>query len=277
MSARAIDLTGFAPASLRDQAAPQLLWVDLAETVIDDAYQRGLTPNGRRHIQRMADDWDWKKYQPILVAPTTGGRFAIVDGQHRAHAAALVGLGKLPAMSVAMTTSEQAAGFAAVNRDRIKLGLPNIYRAELAAGAAWAVEACRAVTAAGCTLLPYAPSAAMRRPGDVTAHALIRAMVDNGEAEAVTAGLRAIRSSIQGSAGTDAYDGRILKAWIPVIAENQRFMSLPLSALFDAFDWEGEFDTARVRAKVSGGSPRALVMDRLRASFREAMAERNAA
>jgi len=270
MGLRQIDIAGFVPATLRDQPAPQLVWAEIADLVIDDRYQRGLTPNGRRHIQRIADGWDWKKYQPILVAPTPEGGLAIVDGQHRAHAAVLVGLTRIPAMTVAMTPAEQASGFAAVNRDRIKLGLPNIFRAELAAGTEWAVAAEHAVSAAGCVLLSYAPNAAMRRPGDVTAHSLIRAMIEAGEGEAVTAGLRAIRSSVQGSAGTDAYDGRILRVWLPLIAENQRHMRLPLAAIFDEIDWEGEFDAARARNRVGGPPTRQAVTDTVRQMLRAA-------
>lgn len=265
---RKIDIAGFVPATLRDQPAPQLIWAEVADLVIDDNYQRTLTRQGRQHIQRIADGWDWTKFQPILVAPTPDGGLAIVDGQHRAHAAALVGLTTIPAMTVAMTPAEQASGFAAVNRDRIGLGLSNIYRAELAAGTEWAVAAERAVSAAGCVLLTYHPSASLRRPGDVTAHSLIRAMIEAGEGEAVTAGLRAIRDSVQGSAGTDAYDGRIIKAWLPLIAENQRYMRLPLAAIFDHVDWEGEFDAAKARARIGGPPARTAVMDRVRAHLR---------
>ncbi len=271
MAFREIETTRFAAAPLRDQPAPSLAWVSLAELIIDDRYQRSLTTAGRRHIQRIADGWDWKKYQPILVAPTADGRLAVVDGQHRAHAAAVVGLEKIPAMTVAMTPQEQAEGFAAVNRDRIRLDAPSIYRAELAAQADWAMRAFAAVDAAGCTLLTYNPSSLTRKPGQVTAHGLIRKMVEAGEDIAVTTGLAAIRRSVSG--GTDrAYEGAILKIWLPLLATNQTFLRLPLQKIFDEIDWEGEADLAKQRARVTGTAASEHLRQRVLQTLRDGRA-----
>lgn len=258
MTLAAIDLTGFKRAHLRDQPQPMLIWASLDQLVIDRRYQRGLTAKGRGAIQRIANDWDWTKYQPILVAPAEGGRMAVVDGQHRAHAAALVGLEAIPAMTVPMTPKQQAAGFAAVNRDRVGINLNQIYRAELAAGTGWAVRARDAVAEGGCELATAHPSAINRQPRVIYGISLIRRMVEHGEAAAVTAGLRAITQSDQRD-DLAAYANQVLTPWLGALAQNQRFLSLDLPSHFDAFDILTMLDEARIKARQTGQNSRQIV------------------
>jgi len=262
MTMDAIDLTGFKRADLRDQPLPMLIWAQIDQLVIDRRYQRSLTGKGRGAIQRIADAWDWTKYQPILIAPAEGGKMAVVDGQHRAHAAALVGLEKLPAMTVPMTPQQQAAGLAAVNRDRISISVNQIYRAELAAGTGWAIACRDAVTAADCTLATSNPSSATKKPGVIYGVSLIRRMVTNGEAVAVTTGLRAVRTSQQRNA-VEAYSGAVLTPWLTAIARHQRFLRLDLASHFDAFDIPSMLDAARITARQTGSSARAIVTDEI--------------
>lgn len=263
-----IDLTGFKTAELADQPQPMLIWAALADLVIDRRYQRDITRNGRMAIQRIADNFDWRKYQPILVAPTDGGKLAVVDGQHRAHAAALCGIQKLPAMTVPMTLAEQAAGFAAINRDRITMNAPTIYRAELAAGTEWAIESKVAVEAAGCTLATSNPSHRHKTPGKVYATNLIRKMVQNGEAAAVTAGLRAICES-EGGDQIESYGGPVLGVWLPAIAINQRFMALDLPAIFDGLDILTLIDEARSQARRTKEAAKSIVLRQIVARLTE--------
>jgi hypothetical protein len=280
MSFRALDIAGYTPCAIADQPAPVMDWVELDRCVIDGRYQRDITPAGRRAIQRIAEGWSWSKYQPILCAATADGRFAIVDGQHRAHAALVAGLGRLPALIVPMTPVQQAAAFGAVNRDRVKLSPAAIYKAQLAAGDEGAFAAAAAVEAAGCRLMTYNPSAAERRPGDVFAYGLIQRMVAEGEGAAVTVGLRAIRESAVGNAARDdnynthlrVYDSAILSVWLPALASNQRFLRLPdLAGLFGDIDWDGEFETARAWARRNGGAVRPNVARRVEAILRAAV------
>ncbi len=278
MTFRALDTESFTPAALADQPAPTLLWVPLAELVIDERYQRELTRPGRRLIQRIADGWDWTKYQPILIAATPDGRHAVVDGQHRAHAAAVVGLEALPAMVVPMTPAQQAAAFTAVNSDRVRLDRSATYRAQLAAGDPVALAAEAAVAAAGCRLMTTIPTAAKRSPGEVYTHALILRMVAQGEAAAVTAGLQAIRASEVGGERNDSYgyalrvyDQKTLICWLPVLATNQLFLTLPLADLFDTIDWDEEYDRAAGWSRRDGRPVRGYVVERVTALLRAAL------
>lgn len=273
-----IDLSGYRPATLRDQPGPMLVWAKIEDLVIDRTYQRTITSSGRRAIQRIADEFDWTKFEPILVAPVENGKLAVVDGQHRAHAAALAGLAQIPAMSVPMTRIQQASGFAAINRDRIRLSGWQIYRAELAAGTEWAVACRDAVEAAGCTLATYNPTAAHRKPRVVYAIGLIRRMVENGEGEAVTAGLAAIRESQAGDDEGDDYNlpawsGPTLGVWLPAIAANQRFLRLDLASVFDRIEFEALMDRARVLSRARGTPARQIAQEEVKEILRDAMKE----
>ncbi|MBF9042977.1 ParB N-terminal domain-containing protein [Rhodobacterales bacterium HKCCE4037] len=257
-----IDLTGYRPAELRDQVQPMLIWAKVADLVIDRSYQRAITSAGKRAIQKIADEFDWTKFEPILVAPSAGGRLAVVDGQHRAHGAALAGIEEVPAMSVPMTPQQQASGFAAVNRDRIRMSLHQIYRAELAGGSAWARECHDAVEAAGCKLASSNTSTGQKKPRIIYAIGLIKRMVANGEGLAVTAGLAGIAASGQGCA-VSAYDGRILNIWLPALARNQRLLTIDLAAAFDVIDIEGIHEAALQRTRLGGPPARRATQDRV--------------
>ena len=277
---RQIDIQGFTPAQLSDQPAPQLMTVSLDALVIDTRYQRMLTGKGRSSIQRIADGWDWTKYQPISIAPTTDGRFAVVDGQHRAHAAAVVGLETLPAYVVPMTPQQQAEAFTAVNTARVRIPAPALFKARLAAGEPGALAEAAAVEAAGCKLMTYNPRASQRRVGEVFAYALIQSMVANGEGEVVTLGLRAIRQSEQGKAAPDArgdcvrvYDGPVLKVWLPALASSQLFLRLNLTEVFDSIDWDDVRERARLQARNSGGSTAGHAITIIKSILRENLNE----
>jgi len=283
MTFRAIDVAGFHPATVADQQRPTLLWVPVADLVIDERYQRALTAPGRRMIQRIADGWDWRLYQPILIASTGDGRHAVVDGQHRAHAAKLAGLDALPAMVVPMTPVEQARAFVGVNRDRIKLHASAVFRAQLAAGEPVAVEADRLVTQAGCRLMTFMRSSATRKVGEIYTHRLILGMVERGEGAAVVAGLRAMRDSEAGQVAQDAapglrvYDESVLKPWLTALATSNRFLSLPLVDLFDGIEWEGEIEASRRWCRTNGGAARVELTARVVRCLRAALDARVAA
>lgn len=268
MTLSPIDLTGFTPASPADQPQPLLQWVDVAELLIDRRYQRDVTGPGRRAIQRIANGFDWRKFGAVMCAPAEGGGLALVDGQHRAHAAALCGIARIPAVIVPMTMAQQAAGFAAINRDKITVDHNAVLRAELAAGTPWAVEAARAVSAAGCEIGTFTPGLASRKPGRVFAPTLLRKMIEAGEAEAVTAGLRAIRDSVQGSE-IDMWQAGLLRVWLSAIAANQRFLRLPLADILDEIDWEDLRNHARAWTRQNGGSAPALMIERVTAILKD--------
>lgn len=189
---RTIDLAGMTPVEPVSQPAPQLMWIAVADLVIDDRYQRPLNAGNIAAIRRIATDFRWARFSPVLVAPVPGGRYALIDGQHRAHAAALCGIESIPAMVVLVAPEEQALAFIQINTSQIRVGSHNLLRAALSAGEPWAIECRDRVAAAGCRLMTANWSQNSKKPGMIFCVDAIRRLVDAGHGAAVTTGLDAL-------------------------------------------------------------------------------------
>lgn len=76
--------------------APILNWLEIDKLVVDSTYQREIGRRGAANVYQIAENFDWSKFAPVIVAPIEGGKFAIVDGQHRTTAAMLRGQQEVP-------------------------------------------------------------------------------------------------------------------------------------------------------------------------------------
>lgn len=229
MTFRPIDVSHLPPVPLRDQPAPVVLFLALADLVIDDRYQRPLGPANWVAIKRIAAAFDWARFAPLVVAPVEGGRFAVVDGQHRAHAAAVCGIKQVPAMVALIAPAQQAAAFIGINGSAIRVSGHQMYRAGLVAGEGWAVAACDAVAAGGCVLMTRNNvRQADKQPGEVYAIGLIRGLMDRGGAAAVTAGLRALRAVDEGRR-VELYADIVLSPWLSALASDPTLLRLDLA------------------------------------------------
>jgi hypothetical protein len=137
-------------------APPTLEWVSLDRLHIDDRYQRAIADSkpAQALINRIARDWDWRLFQPLSVARRAAGELFVIDGQHRLAAATLRGdLPHLPCVIAAFAgVEDEAAAFAAMNRQRRAMSKLETYRAEIAAGDTQAVLAMRLIEQAGLSL-----------------------------------------------------------------------------------------------------------------------------
>lgn len=227
---RHIDVSAVDPVTPADQPAPMLDWVPIAKIVIDDEYQRELKPNNWAAIKRIAADFHWSRFSPVLLAPIEGGLYACIDGQHRTHAAAICGFDRVPAMITTVPRSEQARAFVHVNGSQIRVSGHQVYRAALAAREPWAVACRDAVEHAGCKLMTNnATLAKDKKPGEVFCIALIRKLVEAGKAEAVTAGLRALR--IYEPEKVALYADYVLTPWLTAVASDPQFVHADLIAV----------------------------------------------
>jgi hypothetical protein len=195
---RPVEAKGSRPLSVDPGVAPMLQWLKIADLVVDEDYQRDLKPGNWNAIRRIADRFKWSRFSPVFVAPVEGGKYAIIDGQHRTHAAAICGFAEVPCQIVQMTVAEQAASFAAVNGLVTKVTGGQIYKAALAANEPWATECFAAVSAAGCSLMVQNKTTQDKQPGEVFALALIKQHVRAGNAAMVTFALDALRRSDSG-------------------------------------------------------------------------------
>lgn len=218
MSYRAIEVSHLPPVLPADQAAPMLCWIKIADLVIDDRYQRPLTPTNWIAIRRIAEAFRWGRFTPVLVSPIEDGRYAVIDGQHRCHAAALCGFASVPCMVVHLAQAEQASSFAWVNSNVTRISPHHLYRAGLAAGEGWAERCCHAVEQAGCALATSHPSAKDRKAKVVYCIGMVRSLVKVGHAEALRAGLAAI-AAYDATGRVALYSEYVLKPWIQAIAE----------------------------------------------------------
>jgi hypothetical protein len=82
-------------------------------------------------VKLIAENFDWSKFAPVIVAPVEAGRFAIVDGQHRTTAAVLRGQKTVPCQIVQADRAKQAEAFAAVNGNVTKTNAQQLFHARL--------------------------------------------------------------------------------------------------------------------------------------------------
>jgi hypothetical protein len=199
MSYRAVDIGARDVATSPDQSMPVLGWLAIDDLVVDEDYQRPLTQLAWRQINKIAEAFDWAFFLPVLVAPAAlEGKYSIIDGQHRTHAAKLAGFLRVPAQIVDLDEVGQARAFAAVNGIVTAVTPGHIYRAGLRAGETWALATQAAVVNAGVRLIPYRPSSLKAVPGDVSCVAFISGHVRSGRGAVVTLMLDAIKRSRAG-------------------------------------------------------------------------------
>ncbi|WP_211299478.1 DUF6551 family protein [Pukyongiella litopenaei] len=220
MSLRKVDVSGLEPVSGGVKGAfPLLDFVDIDALVIDGSYQRGIERRGRKNIQKIASQFDWSKFSPLVVSRRPGGQFAIIDGQHRAHAAALRGVIEVPALIVELDAQQEAAAFSEINGTVTALTPNQIYKAALAGFESWAVECDAVVAKAGCRLMPYNKNAASKAPGEVFCVTLVRKYVEAGNAPYLFAVLAGIKASFVADQ-VSYYNSFGLSALVPAATMN---------------------------------------------------------
>lgn len=183
------------PPAVTPGPAPMLDWLPIAKLVIDDDYQRSLGDGNWRAIRKIADNFSWSKFAPVLVAPIEGGVFAVIDGQHRAHAAQICGFERVPCQITQMDRAEQASAFAAVNGNVVKVSTWQVFRAALVAGEAWALDIRDCAAAAGCQVMTNNKTAAHKAPGEIYSIAAFGEVVTRFGAGRVTAALKMIKAA----------------------------------------------------------------------------------
>jgi hypothetical protein len=165
---------------------PELAWVEIDRLRVDDSYQRPIIARGRKTIAAIVANFSWAKFSPLILAPVPGSEtFAIIDGQHRATAALILGYRKVPASICQVPAKDQARIFAAVNGTVTPMSMLALFKAAKLAGEAWALEVETACRMAGLTPLTYPVSAANMKPFQTMAVGTLRKYVARHGAEAV--------------------------------------------------------------------------------------------
>ena len=166
---------------------PELTWILPSELLVDEVYQRDLSPASHKLIRRIVEGWDWRRFKPPVVAWTTDG-LEVIDGQHTAIAAAThPAIDSIPVVLVeAVEQVDRAQAFLGHNRDRIAITAPQMHAAAAAAGDEDAIKVNRICEAAGVKVLRMPPARAVYPPRTTIAvNAVTVVAVMEEEADAI--------------------------------------------------------------------------------------------
>lgn len=173
-------------------AAPMLQWIDIEKLMVDDAYQRPIRGDGRRNVAKIAKNFRWSRFAPVVVSPIEGDRYAIVDGQHRTTAALIAGLKQVPCQIIVASPTEQAAAFAAINGNVTRMHRMALHRAAAAAGDPAALAINAVARKAGVVVLAYPKSELNQEPGETMAVGTIGQCIKTYGEAIVTLALRCV-------------------------------------------------------------------------------------
>jgi hypothetical protein len=183
--------------------APIQQWIKIDRLVVDTDYQREIGRRGATNVIQIAEHFDWSKFAPVIVAPVEGGRFAIVDGQHRTTAAMLRAIEEVPCHVVQADRAKQAAAYAAVNGNITKTTAQQLYHARLSASDPEALEISKICSSADVEVLRRNVSQSEMKVGQTQAiSALVRCAKLYGRDTLITA-LQCITQTSDGNAGSE--------------------------------------------------------------------------
>lgn len=222
---------------------PDMAWIDLDQLVIDGDFQRPLAKANWTAIAKIAAAFSWAHFTPVIVAPVGDGRFSVIDGQHRCHAARLCKISAVPCMIVDLTVAQQAAAFTAINAQVTAVSGFHIYRAGLVAREPWAIACEQVCKDADARLMTYHASAAAKKGGELYCVTLIRRHVEAGRGGLVTHGLRAIWSSASAQDHRIWSEG-ILAPWLITLQMQPRAQQRDLGPFL------AQHDLLRIERKV---------------------------
>ena len=166
---------------------PELTWILPSELLVDEVYQRDLSPASHKLIRRIVEGWDWRRFKPPVVAWTADG-LEVIDGQHTAIAAAThPAIDSIPVVLVeAVEQVDRAQAFLGHNRDRVAITAPQMHAAAAAAGDEDAIKVNRICEAAGVKVLRMPPARAVYPPRTTIAvNAVTVVAVMEEEADAI--------------------------------------------------------------------------------------------
>jgi hypothetical protein len=248
-------------------AAPMLQWLKIADLVVDPAYQRPIVGNGRRNVDRIARAFSWSCFAPVVVSPVEGGKFAIIDGQHRTTSAAIVGFDSVPCQIVIAAREEQAAAFKAINGTITPISQMALHAAALVASEPWAVQIAHVCACAQVELLRYPVPADKQAPGQTMAVGTIAQCLKRyGEATLISA-LQCVTQTANNQPG--ALSARMIKALCDVLNgdRERRDSGLALLEAFDSIDLMAIQDASAVDAAVKKIGRVQAMADRIRAEI----------
>lgn len=247
-----------------------LQWVRIADLVVDDGYQRPIYGAGKINVKKIAAEFRWSKFAPVVVAPIEGGRFAIIDGQHRTTAAALLGIESVPAQVIIADKTEQAAAFKSINGQVTRMHALALHHAAKTAGDPGALELDEVAEAAGVEILRYPRTVDRLEPGQTMAMGAIREGLRAYGRETVITALTCVTETDNNKPGV--LSAAIIRSICSVLAANAAWREGGgrLLAAFDEIDLESELEEAKLTRRPKGVAAWEVLAERLKAALGEA-------
>ena len=213
--------------------APMLDWIRIDKLVVDDVYQRPIRGAGVANVARIAAWFRWSCFAPVIVSPISGGLFAIIDGQHRATAAAACGIEAVPCQIIIADVAQQAHAFKAINGAITKMSSSAIHAAAVAAGDPRAVALDEACSTAGVTVLRSNREASQQKPGQTHAVNACGFCLEKYGRDVLVTALQCVTETTNNEPGM--LTGPLIKALCEVLGGNAAWCNAG-EALLRAFD-----------------------------------------
>lgn len=248
-----------------------LQWIRVEDLVVDDSYQRPIYGAGKNNVRKIVAEFRWSMFAPVIVAPVEGGKFAVIDGQHRATAAAIRGIESVPAQVIIADQMEQASAFQSINGQVTRMHKLALHHAALASGDPAATELTEVATAAGVTLLRYPKAVNNIEAGETMALGTIAEGLRLYGRDVVVTALTCITETENNKPGVLA--AGIIRALCSVLAANATWREggSKLLEAFDEIDLEIEFEEAKMTRRPKGTATWEILGDRLRAELQRAL------
>jgi hypothetical protein len=274
---RPISTEGFEkPMSTYPGAVPMLQWLKIEDLVVDPAYQRPIVGNGRRNVDRIAREFSWSCFTPVVVSPVEGGKFAVIDGQHRTTSAAILGIETVPCQIVIAALSEQAAAFKAINGTITPISQMALHAAALIANEPWAVQIAHVCACAQVEILRYPVPINKQGPAQTMAVGAIAQCLERyGEATLITA-LQCVTQTANNQPG--ALTARTIKALCDVLHRNPEWRESGLSLLeaFDSIDLQSVQEESAAEAIIRRIGRVQAMSERIQAELRRLPLQKSA-
>jgi hypothetical protein len=263
---------------LSDGAAPYMDWIEVKRLVTDKTYQREISRAGSINVERIAEYFEWAKFSPVIVAPVEGGMFSIIDGQHRATAAMLRGIEKVPCEIVHIDRARQAEAFAAINGNTTRVSAQVVYYARLTGKDPAAEEMARVLSAAEVTVCKGARTLRSMKRGETNAVGAISKLLAKFGPETVISALQCITQTGSGNPGF--LRAMIMEPLCVVLHRNPKWRDSGERLLreMDSFDFIEAWDAAvKERQTVPSVTTQMLIADAVTAHLTTTMSKKNAA
>lgn len=252
---------------------PTFAWVPIANLRVNEKYQRPLKRNNISAIRAIAANFSWLKFGALRVSPiadTSPQAYAVIDGQHRATALALLKVTDAPCLISDASEAEQAAAFAAINVNVVRVHPLTGYNAAVVSGDPAAVALRTICDEAGVSICPYPIQSSAMRRGQTVAVGTLQSAVKRFGRDTLQLALRCITQNSNNVPG--AVHANAVWALCEVIADTPRIAGPNAArvfvALFDTIELDTlDSDSRAEKPRAAGDTARARLRDKIKSAL----------